>query len=172
MKRELVDEIINLEIRPKLEPFCKRFEPSGGYRRRKKECHDIEIVCIPKQTPPIDLFGNETQPVQGFIDAVNSWPKIIGEPTGKNTRRTLPYDNAMLDLFIVRPENFGYILAIRTGSQRFAHEVLAKGWVLKGYNGAGGMLVHRSDGQPIPIREERELFKLIGVEWREPWERE
>ena len=172
MKLELALEIIANEIMPALKPHCERIEVAGSVSRRRLECGDLEIVCIAKQTAPIDLFGTETMPVQGFIDAVNRWKKVRGEPTGKNTLRILPYDGAVLDLFIARPENFGYIKAVRVGSARFSYEVLAKAWCRAGYNGEDGMLVRRSDKVAIPLREERELFELIGVQWKEPWERE
>ena len=79
----------------------------------------------------------------------------------------------MLDLFMARRENWGLIFAIRTGSAAFSHSVLASGWCRAGFVSEGGMLRRATCGRatcrsPVPVREERELFELIGVKWVEP----
>ncbi len=172
MRIELADEIVKTEILPALAPHCERIEVAGSVRRRRQDVGDIEIVCIPRQTPYIDLFGTQTEPVPEFVGAVNLWQKIKGEPTGRYTQRQLPYGGPVVDIFIARPENWGLIFAIRTGSARFSYEVLATGWTKAGYNSVDGMLTRRSDGEQVQVREERDLFELIKAPWREPTERE
>ena len=65
--------------------------------------------------------------------------------------------------------NWGLIYAIRTGSADYSHRVLACGWVRNGYKSADGMLSR--DGVAVPVREERDLFRLAGVPWVDPEER-
>jgi len=80
-----------------------------------------------------------------------------------------------LDIFMPHSDNYGLILAIRIGSKRFSHEVLARAWCAKGYESKEGLLRVRTNdgnGDVIPIREERDLFDLIGIPWREPTDRE
>lgn len=63
-------------------------------------------------------------------------------------------------------DNWGYILAIRTGSVNFSKR-LASGWVRYGFRGEEGNLVD-SAGNINPVREERDLFLLAGIPWTEP----
>ena len=159
----------------KLRPHCERIMIAGSVRRLKPEVKDIEIVAIPKQElVQADAQGSLldepemiARPVRGFIDAVNSWPKIRGEATGKYTARDLGGIN--LDLFMATVDNWGYILAIRTGSAEYSHRVLASGWVRAGYSGREGMLT--KNGEPVPVREEEDLFRLIGIPWIHPSDR-
>ena len=155
-------------IRAELAPHCERIEIAGSIRRRKPEVGDIEIVCIPKISE-IGLFmGYDLAVDDDFCVLVNRWPAVKGKPTGKYTQRILP-DGIILDLFIARPENWGLILAIRTGSAGYSNHVLAYGWVKAGYRSIDGML-HKGS-EKITVREERDLFDLIGLAWSDPWER-
>lgn len=144
-----------------LSPFCVRIEIAGSVRRQNPECNDIELVCIPR---PRDLFG--------FAAAVDRWERIKGQPTGRYTQRRHP-SGMLLDLFMATRENWGNILAVRTGSARFAHEVLARGWCAKGYESRDGMLRVRGDpsAPAILVREEADLFTLLGIPWVDPVDR-
>lgn len=166
MKLNQATEIAE-RIKAELAPYCDRIEIAGSIRRRKPEVGDIEIVAIPKRVEDGMLFSNiVTHPK--FCILVNRWPAVKGKPTGKYTQRILP-EGINLDLFMADADNWGLIYAIRTGSAAFSHEVLAKGWVRAGYHGEGGHLV--KGFHKIPVREEQDLFDLIGVPWKEPWER-
>jgi DNA polymerase/3'-5' exonuclease PolX len=155
-------------IRSKLAPHCERIEIAGSIRRRKPEVGDIEIVCIPKTWETGMFAGGDTVVDPDFCALVNRWPAVKGKPTGKYTQRILP-DGINLDLFIARPENWGLIFAIRTGSAEYSHRVLATRWVEAGYHSMDGMLC--KGFHKIPIHEESELFTLIRLPWKEPWER-
>ncbi|MDD5679561.1 MAG: hypothetical protein PHW60_16450 [Kiritimatiellae bacterium] len=155
-------------IRAELSPHCERIEIAGSIRRRKPEVGDIEIVCIPRTYEIGLLFGELIVRDQGFCSQVERWPMNKGLASGKYTQRLLP-EGIYLDLFMARPENWGLIFAIRTGSVAYSHHILAGRWVHLGYNSIHGML-HKGL-QEIPVREERELFDLIGLPWAEPWER-
>jgi len=75
-----------------------------------------------------------------------------------------------LDLFTATPANWGLILAIRTGPAGFSHKMLACNWVDKGFKSVEGMLT--KGGRQYSVPEERDLFKLIGLRWIEPEERD
>lgn len=152
------------EIRATLAPYCEpgRCVIAGSIRRRKPEIGDIEIVLIRRNW---DL--------PAFVRAVEQWEKIKGSPKGAYTQRRHP-SGMKVDIFMVTPDNWGLILAIRTGSARFSYEVLARRWCAKGYESKGGMLRVRTNdgnGEVIPVREERDLFTLLGLPWVEPEER-
>jgi DNA polymerase/3'-5' exonuclease PolX len=145
-------------IKAQLAPHCDRIEIAGSIRRRKADVGDIEIVAIPKPYD-VGLFASGIAPI------VSAWPKVRGELPCTYTQRTLP-DGIALDLFFATAENWGLIFAIRTGSADYSHRVLACGWVRNGYKSADGMLTR--DGATVPVREERDLFRLAGVQWVEP----
>lgn len=155
-------------IRSSLAPHCERIEIAGSIRRCKPEVGDIEIVCIPKTWETGLFAGADTIVDPDFCAMVDRWPTVKGKPTGKYTQRILP-DGINLDLFIARPENWGLILAIRTGSAEYSHCVLASGWVRNGYHSVDGMLV--KGVYKTPVREERDLFDICGRTWADPWER-
>ena len=141
----------------RLGAFCLRAEIAGSIRREKPEVKDIEIVCIPD---PLYL--------EEFSAEVNLLEKVKGEPTGKYTQRILP-EGINLDLFMANERNWGSIFAIRTGSADFSHKVLACGWVRAGYKSDGGIL--KKDGNEFEVKEEKDLFDLIGISFVEPQSR-
>lgn len=144
-----------------LRPHCERIAIAGSIRRREAWCNDIEIVCIPK---PYDtgLFAS------GIALVAGQWPKIKGEFPCKYTQRMLP-EGIKLDLFTAEPGNWGVIYAIRTGPADYSHEVLATGWVKKGYKGDGGYLI--KNGKARGFREEQELFDFLGLKYVPAFER-
>lgn len=156
-------------VRDSLAPHCARIEIAGSIRRRRPDVGDIEIVCIPK----FELDPDSLIPIYrrsfDFIRVVDGWEKVKGAATGKYCQRIGP-DGMKLDIFIANPDNFGLILAIRTGSAEYSHRVLATGWVRNGYKSVNGMLTR--NGAAIPTPEETDLFRLAGVPWTEPEKRE
>lgn len=149
------------EIKKQLAPHCIRIEIAGSIRRKKLDPNDIEIVCIPKPYQNNGLFSD------GIATVINNWPKVKGELPCKYTQRI--YAGEKVDIFFATPENWGYILAIRTGSARFSKELLAYQWVKKGFKGIDGMLY--KNGDPIILREEKDLFTLLDIDFVEPEKR-
>ena len=144
------------KIETKLKPFCDKIQIAGSIRRQKANVKDIEIVAIPNDRFQLGLI-------------VNRWKKIRGDVGGRYLQRVLP-EGINLDLFFATENNWGHILAIRTGSAEYSHRVLAIGWVKAGYKSIDGIL-HKGSN-PIEIREEEDLFRLIGLDYVEPQYRE
>ena len=140
-----------------LAPHCHRIEIAGSIRRKKPEVKDIEIVAIPKPYET-GLFASGIAPV------VDQWPKSLGQLPCRYTQRILP-QGINLDLFLCEFNNWGYILAIRTGSADFV-KMLASKWKEKGYKGIRGKLTYQ--GKVIGVSEERQLFTRLGVPFLEP----
>lgn len=141
-----------------LRPHCVRAEIAGSIRRKKSEVGDIEIVIIPK---PYELGLFES----GIASVVNKWKKVRGELPCKYTQRILP-EGIALDLFFAEEDNWGNIFAIRTGSADYSHKILATQWVKRGFKSIDGYL-WRED-ERYDIREESDLFRLIGIPHIEP----
>ncbi len=144
-----------------LRPHCERIEIAGSIRRQKIEVKDIEIVLIPKPYET-GLFAS------GVATVINQWPKVKGGLPCRYTQRILPQGIAA-DIFFATPDNWGLILAIRTGSAAYSHTVLATGWVKAGYKSIDGMLTR--DGLEVTVPEEVDLFDLIGIPMVPPEER-
>lgn len=147
-----------------LRPHCERIEIAGSIRRKKALVGDIEIVAIPKPYS-VGLFDS------GIASIVNRWEKVKGDMEygkTKYTQRILP-EGIKLDLFFAEEGNWGSIFAIRTGSADYSHKVLANGWVRQGFRSEGGYLFR--DGDRYEVREEKDLFKLVGVPYVEPEKR-
>lgn len=145
------------EILKALEPHCSRIEIAGSIRRKKPEVNDIEIVCIPH---PYDTGIFES----GVASVINQWEKVKGELPCKYTQRIVK--GMKIDIFFATPINWGLIFAIRTGSAEYSHQVLAKGWVKRGYVGKSGNLYYKGKLEPVP--EEKQLFRIIGIPYVEP----
>lgn len=158
------------KLRDGLAPYCDRIEIAGSIRRQKAEVKDIELVCIPKRVQNPEVFLIEQKVIHPeFVARVEKLEKIKGEATGKYTQRRLTLSDGIeinLDLFMATAENWGLIYAIRTGSAEFSHRVLATGWVRHGYESFGGQLYKA--GKVEPVREERDLFNLIGIDYVVP----
>ncbi len=155
---------IALRVLEQLKPHCIRCEIAGSIRREKPQVKDIEIVAIPKPYQT-GLFED------GIAQVVNQWQKVKGElkyGETKYTQRILP-EGIKLDLFFAEEGNWGLIYAIRTGSAEYSHQILASGWVARGYKSIGGYLYQ--NGKTYAVREEKDLFARIGVKYIEPKDR-
>ena len=160
MKLEEAQVIAN-KIKAELATHCERIEIAGSIRRKKPDVGDIEIVAIPK---PYDIGLFES----GIATIVKQWKKVKGELPCKYTQRILP-EGIKLDLFFAEHDNWGNIYAIRTGSKDYSHLELASTWSYMGYKSEGGYLFR--DGERIAVREEEDLFKLLGIPFVEPEQR-
>jgi DNA polymerase/3'-5' exonuclease PolX len=144
-----------------LSPHCERIEIAGSIRRGKGFVKDIEIVAIPK---PYETGLFES----GIAAVVNQWEKVKGTldyERCRYTQRILP-NGIKLDLFFANKENWGLILAIRTGSAEYSYKVLATTWVKFGYRSEAGKLMQGN--RVIPIPEETDLFELLKIPYTEP----
>jgi DNA polymerase/3'-5' exonuclease PolX len=159
----LAEEALNA-----LKPHCERILIAGSIRRLKPEVKDIEICAIPRMVPA-GLFNDELEVDPDFCATVNQWPKVKGEPTGRYTQRRLPGGIA-LDLFIANPDNWGWILCLRTGSSDFNQKMLLHAMHQQEYTSDQGTL--QREGQAIPTPEETDVFRLLKLPWAEPWARE
>lgn len=142
-----------------LAPACAQIAIAGSLRRRRPDVHDIDLVLIPRsrialQMLVMDLYGRKP------------------EKAGENYLMLQSFDGIQVDLYLATPETWPTLLLIRTGSKghnimlcRRARQV---GWQLKA-NGEG--LVD-GDGMNLGVEAESDIFRLLGLPYREPWERD
>lgn len=193
-------------IKAQLSPYCDKIDIAGSIRRRSSLIGDIEIVCLPKQIQvhktvwkkgfSPDIFGELTVPsdiidyersglvnktAPEFMELVNSWEKVKGEPDGRYTQRMLP-QGIKLDIFMPQAHDYYRIFAMRTGSPDFSL-MIAKSWVARGWRGTddglrleiecvqkGGKWYceHAVPTLPPVWQSEHEFFAFIKLGWTLP----
>lgn len=176
-----------------LYPHCSIINIAGSVRREKEECKDVEIICIPK-THFTDMFNTETKRTVAYIEAVQNIGRIIKGDIHNGKYVQIEYTNArlskaiMLDLFTPSPEDYYRQFAIRTGSAEYAHIIIAKAWLQKGWCGTSKGLRLQSECEqqkdktwkcvtatptlPPAWSSEQEFFAWLGIECRAPRYRE
>jgi DNA polymerase/3'-5' exonuclease PolX len=155
-------KLIAQDVLEQLRPHCDRIEIAGSIRREAPEVKDIEIVAIPKPYM-VGMFED------GIAKVVNRWECVKGD-LGRNckyTQRILP-QGIKLDLFFAKPENWGWIFAIRTESAAFSHIALASRLKWAGLEARDGYLYNIAEDKMVEVTEEAQLFKLLGLNYIEP----
>lgn len=158
-----------------LRPVCQRIEIAGSLRRQKPDVGDIEIVCIPRTIQYQDLFGN-LLPVESVLDN-SDIPELIGKVLKNGPHfKQIDLGPCNLDLFITTREQWGVIFTIRTGSADFSHALVTprnQGGLLPSYlQVKEGRIIHRSTGKMYDTYEEADVFKVMGLKWIEPEDRQ
>ncbi len=154
---------VAIELLEFIKPYCDKSEIGGSLRRRKEFVGDIELVIQVKENMYNKLFNKLGM---HLLRSVRDFKYLKNGDRYKQ----FYYKGIKVDLFIAQPDNWGLIFAIRTGSAEYAHHILATGWVKKGFNSVDGFLTR--NGEIVPVKEETELFKLIGVDYIPPTKRE
>lgn len=159
-----------------LRDSCERIQIAGSIRRQRSMIGDIEIIAIPKVRYVTDLFGHRT-PDGYHINAtisqfVNKGTRII--KNGDRFKQLILSNGMQLDLFLVLPPaQWGVILALRTGPERFSkfiattyekHGSLPPGCVMN----KGG--IYRN-GELIPMPNEENFLSLLGFPGLTPIQR-
>ena len=149
--QKIAYDVINL-----LSPYAQKISIAGSIRRKCELIRDIEICLVP-----------DTIKLYELQNIVSKWHKIKGG--GKYQQYKLP-SGVTLDLFYATPENWGNILLIRTGSAEFSKWIMGTKTREAGYVQRDGYLWQGNTKIPCP--DEETLFKLLGMKWIEPTERE
>jgi DNA polymerase/3'-5' exonuclease PolX len=159
-----------------LAPFCEKVEIAGSIRRLKPDVHDIDIVALPKSLDQPGSLGGIAH-----LDASAVWllqvPKALKsvhlkvQVFGPELIRCVFVDNGFqVDVYRARPETWGVILLVRTGSR--AHNVklcsFAKSKGLR-LSASDGVL---SNGEVIASQSEGEIFNELGLPFVAPEKRE
>jgi len=178
-------------LRARLLPHCEHIHIAGSVRRCKPQVKDIEIVCQPKVTVLKDLFDyDEGQIVDSNFARIveEELGRVIkGNSDGRQMQIEL-LEGIMLDLFMPRPYDYYRVLAMRTGSRDYSHNVIATAWNKLGWVGTENGLRRRNECTkntsgvwicnttypkiPPVWKSEEEFFQWLGVKWIEPKLRE
>lgn len=160
-------------IRKELEPHCLRIEILGSLRRGKEMVGDVEFLVIPKGVHQLSLFNNCRVSVavnKELIEATRRYKVFKGglEKEGRMVQFIGPGD-IPYDLFIAGLENYGYQKVIRTGP--YEHNI---GFIIPLLKEKGYILRDAhiwKDGFIVPVPEEEDLYRLIGMDVIPPSDR-
>jgi len=181
-KLELADHVAESFV-DRIRPHCGRVAIAGSIRRRKETVNDVEVVAIPKPS----LHEHLIQMRQDLTVVLN---RTKGDsrrtPFGpRYYMLTYKHDNGFypVDLFcVIPPAEWWPLFLIRTGSAEFNIWFVTR---IKqfGYRFNGGHVEVRSGSKtlmdrkvdlwkPVKIESEEELFRLCGLKFIPPEERD
>lgn len=167
-----------------LADVTERLIVAGSLRRRKLEVGDVEILFIPKLvTQTVDLFTAASVSAADLMlnDLVTKG--IIAQRRNvngsvmwgdKNKLAVHVASGIPVDFFAATAANWFNYLVCRTGSAEnnmaIASAAQAKGWKWNPY-GAGFSRQKGLGEETAAMMSEREVFKFVGLPYKEPWER-
>lgn len=155
-----------------LEPFVEKMSVAGSVRRECDFCHDVEVVAVAK-----DEFSMGKAFPEGYPGLTTN---------GSRLKKFVYNDSGIhIELYITTREDYGRILAIRTGSSAFSHIELALRWNRLGWCGTEEGLRrkiecdHKSTWRikpeykaaptlPPAFESEEDFFAFLGIQWIHP----
>lgn len=187
MNYSIVKEIVSYLV-VNLQESCLRIEPAGSFRRKKADCGDLELVCIPAPGAPRPEFGARRIATSHLdaalyrLEANGFLGRRLkdGEKYKQIIIQTEPFKIMTaavfkLDLFIVRPETWGVQFAIRTGpsdySRKFVTQKAKGGWLPDHLKVEDGRLWETGAQTALATPEEEDFFCAIGLPYRAPEDR-
>ena len=160
-----------------ISPAMDRIEVAGSIRRRKPVVGDIEICGIPGDREKlIKLLEDVGQHIKPGVPGAVPWtPKAAAKYL-----RVRLMEGMNLDVFLAKPENWGGLFMMRTGSGASPDGNTFHGFIpgifgrWKKISGGGRMtecMPTTVDGEQIAIPEEQDFFNLLGMDFVPPIER-
>jgi DNA polymerase/3'-5' exonuclease PolX len=166
----------------------ERWEIAGSLRRGKSEVGDVEHVVIPRVVEqPMGLFG-ASEPknllwhhldalVDGrrlakhlYVSHLADGSERIG-PRWGDTYRGVDFNGFNHEIFCATQDNYGAILAIRTGPAEFSQMLVTRMKQGGMYRQQDGAVVHVASGERVSVPDEETFFKLAGMRYVRPEDR-
>lgn len=164
--RAIAEELLEL-----LRPACERVEIAGSIRRRRQDCGDVELLCIPKFDGLIDLLDQKLKWLIGIHSLEYRHNKKGSITYGPKNKLLSHADSGIgVDIFSTDERCWPVALVVRTGPKEsniaIATAAQRRGWHLEAY----GPGFDTPEGL-IRCKSERDVFELVGLPYKEPWER-
>jgi len=173
---QLAEKLAN-DVLQLISPAMQRAEIAGSVRRRKHVVGDIEIVGIQADQEKLVKFLQEVgQTIKPGVPGIIPWtPK----PNARYIRVRLDA-GINLDLFMGRPDNFGGLFLMRTGSGAGPSGKPFDGFTpgifqrFKKLSGGGRMteaMPTMPTGEQLAVPEEQDFFDILEMNFVPPEER-
>ena len=156
-------EAIGKGILKKLEPFCDMGEVVGKIRRRKESIDKIDLLIAPKTPMLFELMAKIAE---------------LGCDSGMKlgSKKTVVFKDDLeeinIDIWLTTPDRWPVMLLLKTGgnknNQRIETLCATKDWKLSVDEGA----IYNEHKKKLLIKEEKDIFDLLGIPYIEPSWRE
>lgn len=150
-----------------LRPHCLKIEVAGSIRRERDHVHDVDIVLIPLPgtMPQIKEVALAFHPLFGNCPA----------PTWGDKKASFHYNGGIqVDLYFADEITWPILYLIRTGSKEHNISMCSTasrmGYKLKA--DGSGLYSDRDELTRIPCDTEIDIFRALGLVYKEPKERE
>lgn len=150
---------------------CTRIEVAGSIRRRRPDVGDIELLCIPDTSTGADQLDRR---IKELIEA-----GVLALRMGRHGRKVYGPKNKLLthvatgfgvDVFSTDEACWPVAMVVRTGGkatcQRIAVAAQERGYSFHAY----GTGFTTPEGMLVCYTEE-DVFKAVGLPYKDPWER-
>lgn len=137
--------------------------PVGSFRRKAKTLSDLDFLTL---IPICNLYEDLKKIANNFtfIDVYNCGSEKISMIVGHGGT------NIHVDIFKSTEDEMPYALFHWTGNKNFNIRTRAQAKRL-GYKLNQHGLFRLDDGKKIKVKSERDLFDILNVTYKEPWER-
>lgn len=154
-----------------LEPACQRVTIAGSIRRCKPYPHDIELLCIPKYVDSVDMLDAKIQTMIYFDMLGYRLNKLGSKVYGPKNKLLVHPSGIGVDVFSTDHQCWPVALVVRTGGERTNKEIafraIERGMRFHAY----GKGFTRADGSELICQSEADVFRAVGLAYKEPWER-
>jgi len=160
------------EVKRLLEPVCEKIVIAGSIRRRKPYPNDIELLCIPKYVDGVDMLDAKIQTMIHLDMLGYRLNKLGSKVYGPKNKLLVHIESGIgVDIFSTTEECWPVALVVRTGGERTNKEIafraIERGMRFHAY----GRGFTRADGSELICQSESDVFRAVGLAYREPWER-
>jgi DNA polymerase/3'-5' exonuclease PolX len=175
--RNEIEDILN-EIQKSLFEILPEnvvhIELAGSYRRGKETCGDIDILIT--RNDDDNIFGVVKSLVESLmrkrlIQEILSINESFSRSQFMGIIKYQNFPNRRIDIKMYKKENFAFALLYFTGSAYFNRSMRLFARKI-GYHLSDFHLVSDLDKKIIIFKTEREIFEFLGVDYKEPSERE
>lgn len=155
---------------------------AGSIRRKKPDVGDVEHVVIPKMRKLTSGLFGEPSEQNALLVRLDEEVEALSGPIAKavypdmrhrwgEKYRGVVFNGFRHEVFIADEQNWGSILAIRTGPADYSRMLVTKLLDARRYRQQDGYVRYASDGAIRAVPTEEEFFRLCGVEYVAPEER-
>jgi DNA polymerase (family X) len=157
MALPVVRQIIGL-LKERCPGNIQQIEVAGSARRWRPTVGDLDVLATALQ--PHEVINCFTKlPMVGSIDS-----------QGENKATVRLHNGLQVDLYVLPPESYVPLLNHFTGSR--AHNIKLRDRAIKMGLHLNEYGLSHKNGEPIPVREEADIYRALGLDWMPPELRE
>ena len=161
MKLEEAEQLAS-QIVHSIEQFCdpEHVVVAGSIRRKRSEVNDIDIVLVPQAWMWNTIIQKlKTNWLAEVVEAGQELARLK-VPTGATS------ETVQVDIYRARPETWGVLLLIRTGSMQHNIKLCSRARAMNMMLSAKQGVI--KDGKVVASRTEEEIFRALDLDFVPP----